>query len=245
MEVVPWAATVLVVVISQISASRRRWSSVVTLGYLAYASFEVVRVIPFFAIATAFFSAKPLEALSARWRWMRWEPKAPSDTAAALALAPTLLLSAMLLTNAAPRARCISISGAWVPDPLIGAALQSARPAGTLVTSFGWGQYGIWHLGPQLRVSLDGRRETVYSDERMERLWEIEAGERKSLPLLASLRPDYVWLPTREETDGVRSWLVDHGYRLDLSTGKSWLVSRQELPPVQPSPAPASSCFPG
>lgn len=33
-----------------------------------------------------------------------------------------------------------------------------------LVTPYNWGEYVIWHLGPEIRVSMDGRRETVYSD---------------------------------------------------------------------------------
>jgi hypothetical protein len=33
-----------------------------------------------------------------------------------------------------------------------------------LAVHFGWGEYVIWHLGPRVQVSIDGRRETVYSD---------------------------------------------------------------------------------
>ena len=29
---------------------------------------------------------------------------------------------------------------------------------------FDWGQYAIWHLGPRIKVSYDGRRETVYPE---------------------------------------------------------------------------------
>ena len=29
---------------------------------------------------------------------------------------------------------------------------------------FDWGEYVLWHLSPQIKVSIDGRRETVYSD---------------------------------------------------------------------------------
>jgi len=38
-------------------------------------------------------------------------------------------------------------------------------PVGNLATDFDWGEYVLWHLGPQVKVSVDGRRETVYSDE--------------------------------------------------------------------------------
>lgn len=33
-----------------------------------------------------------------------------------------------------------------------------------LAVHFSWGEYAIWHLGPRVQVSMDGRRETVYPD---------------------------------------------------------------------------------
>jgi hypothetical protein len=35
-----------------------------------------------------------------------------------------------------------------------------------MAVPFDWGEYVIWHLGPDLKVSIDGRRETVYPDDR-------------------------------------------------------------------------------
>jgi hypothetical protein len=36
---------------------------------------------------------------------------------------------------------------------------------GEMITFFDWGEYVIWHLAPGIRVSMDGRRETVYPNE--------------------------------------------------------------------------------
>ncbi|MEF3273314.1 MAG: hypothetical protein K6356_02785 [Chloroflexus sp.] len=36
---------------------------------------------------------------------------------------------------------------------------------GRLMCDFGWGQYLLWHLGPEVQIGMDGRRETVYSPE--------------------------------------------------------------------------------
>ena len=44
------------------------------------------------------------------------------------------------------------------------AALKAAGVSGNMATEFNWGEYVLWHLGPEVRVSVDGRRETVYSD---------------------------------------------------------------------------------
>ena len=45
------------------------------------------------------------------------------------------------------------------------ALLKDSRAEGNMICYFDWGQYALWHLGPQIKVSMDGRRETVYSDE--------------------------------------------------------------------------------
>jgi hypothetical protein len=36
--------------------------------------------------------------------------------------------------------------------------------SGNILTEFAWGEYLIWNLGPQMKVGLDGRYETVYQD---------------------------------------------------------------------------------
>jgi hypothetical protein len=45
------------------------------------------------------------------------------------------------------------------------ALLKHSGISGNLAVHFTWGEYAIWHLGPRIKVSVDGRRETVYSDE--------------------------------------------------------------------------------
>ena len=43
-----------------------------------------------------------------------------------------------------------------------------------MTVDFDWGEYVIWHLGPQVRVSVDGRRETVYAPPEAERFATLE-----------------------------------------------------------------------
>jgi hypothetical protein len=43
--------------------------------------------------------------------------------------------------------------------------LRESGVSGNLAVHFDWGEYAIWHLAPALKVSLDGRRETVYDEE--------------------------------------------------------------------------------
>jgi len=112
-----------------------------------------------------------------------------------------------------------------------------------MVTWFDWGEYAIWHLGPQLRVSLDGRRETVYSDAVLKGHDELDAGTREGLAYLQDLQPDYVWLPAM--LTSVSEWLAGHGYRIDVQTPRSFVAVRENLPVVHASDAPLPACFPG
>jgi len=44
------------------------------------------------------------------------------------------------------------------------ALLKRSGIQGNMAVFFNWGEYALWHLAPEIRVSIDGRRETVYSD---------------------------------------------------------------------------------
>jgi len=138
---------------------------------------------------------------------------------------------------------CIPIFGAWVPDRASAQVLQRAEP-GRLVTLFDWGEYALWHFGPRLRVSIDGRRETVYSDARLAEADAIVAGSAAGLATLEAWRPEYVWLPARSAA--TRRWLVAHGYRIDADTSSAFVAVRGDLPVLGGSGEPVQpACFPG
>lgn len=44
------------------------------------------------------------------------------------------------------------------------ALLRESGVSGNMAVHFDWGEYVLWHLGPSVKVSVDGRRETVYAD---------------------------------------------------------------------------------
>jgi hypothetical protein len=55
------------------------------------------------------------------------------------------------------------------PDPYFPinavSLLNQSKVTGNLAIPFNWGEYAIWHLEPEVKVSMDGRRETVYPDD--------------------------------------------------------------------------------
>jgi hypothetical protein len=207
---------------------------------LAVASFRVERLNGFYVVAVlVLFSSTAV----AQW------PAVPfaftpisrrTATSLVFLLVAACLVSAVVTVNAAA---CIPIAGDWTPDRLAGRALIDGRVNGRMVTWFDWGEYAIWHLSPAVRVSLDGRRETVYSDDVLRNHAEMNAGTREGLAYLQRLDPDYVWLPAELTT--VSDWLVGHGYRIDLRTARSFVAVRRTLPVVKTSDAPLTSCFPG
>jgi len=239
----PWLLTLAGGVCLELIQPRKSLLRMLTLGFLAYASFRVVRLIPFFALTSAIYLAPALKAAFER-RKAALTLVAPSKRAAALALIPSLVLASVSIPEIVKTLPCIPITGDWAPDRRTAMALQKAGPQGRMVTAFGWGHYSIFHFGPELRVSLDGRRETIYSPQWMEDLWEMEAGYARSRPLYARLRPEYVWLP-KEDTAIVRSWLVANGYRIDVESDRAWIAVRSDLPVIAPSEVDAAACFPG
>jgi hypothetical protein len=112
------------------------------------------------------------------------------------------------------------------------------------VTFFDWGEYALWHLGPRLKISMDGRRETIYSDRMLAIHHAIYDNTDEGSVWLTAQRPEYVWLKTKHR--GRRDWLATHGYRIDWESDKSWVAVRSDLPRVSGAKTITSSgCFPG
>lgn len=55
--------------------------------------------------------------------------------------------------------------------------LESIDRPLNLAVHFTWGEYVIWHVGPLVQVSMDGRRETVYPNAVYEAYLEFQRGE--------------------------------------------------------------------
>lgn len=70
--------------------------------------------------------------------------------------------------------------------------LRESGFRGRLMCDFGWGQYLIWHLGPQVRVGMDGRRETVYPPDIYEEYVDFHFGVGNWDAILRRQQPDAV-----------------------------------------------------
>ena len=106
--------------------------------------------------------------------WNRWSSETnprlqkKNETLAQSCLAGVAVTGAFIfLYLSFPYTKCIQI------DPVRGisfpvravSVLEKSGTQGNLAIAFDWGEYAIWHLSPRFKVSLDGRRETTYSNE--------------------------------------------------------------------------------
>jgi hypothetical protein len=237
-DAVPWFVAVGVIVWSFTRRSSR-WSAMLALLLLAYSSARVVRLVPLFAACTAVLLAP---VFAERWPVKPRKPKqsAPrSDVLVASAIVVACVAGAGWMARSS--LSCIREDPAHAPDRAAVRLLDSA-PAGRLVTFFDWGEYALWHLGPAIRVSMDGRRETVYSDAALDAHRQILEGTSAGFALLQRWRPEYIWLPS--SSAATRQWAAQHGYRLAYESSNSFVAVRADLPPLTPAPDSRSSCFP-
>lgn len=96
------------------------------------------------------------------WKRSKTEFRLKSLISAIPFIAGLLILIAILPRNLSQ----ITIPSAVHPFPFqVKELLKNSDVEGNLVVIFNWGEYIIWHLGPEVKVSMDGRRETVYSED--------------------------------------------------------------------------------
>jgi hypothetical protein len=124
-----------------------------------------------------------------------------------------LAASLLLLGHSLPRLGCIRIEPYYFAFPARAVTLlKRSGVSGNIAVPFDWGEYVLWHLGRGVKVSIDGRRETVYSDESYQQSRDFERGTAAWDALLKTGPPtDFVLAPIGSptanllrETDG---WL--------------------------------------
>jgi hypothetical protein len=212
-----------------------RMQTVAILAVFAFASFHVNRLVPLFILMSITLLLPYVQ--QQRFASPTW-PKGRTLVDMAFACV------AVLFVAWPASAGCIPVSSTWLPDVDAARALEAAHPKGRMVTWFDWGEYAIWHFGPAAQVSLDGRRETVYSEAARDRQVAIAFGQDAGLEELARSTPEYVWLPLAH-SERTRKWLGSHNYRIDVETKRSFVAVRNDLPKIHAVPGIGSACFPG
>ena len=157
---------------------------------LSVGSFRVIRLVGFYALAVAFLIVPSVRVRTAD----------DEDTAvipARLWAQHALVSAALVVVAVALFGRTLVMDAEWLPEREATVFVKTHAITGRMLTWFDYGEFAIWHFSPALRVSMDGRRETVYSEEVRDRHFRIYTNAPDALDEVARLDPDYVWLPAR------------------------------------------------
>ena len=202
---------------------RRNPVLVMILIGLAMAPLVAVRHLPLFALAVIVLAGPHLAAA-----WDRWLPDESGRAPLAMSLLP-LGGAVLCIVMAIPNFRCIHLEP-WnftFPVRAVGLLKQSGVE-GNLATMFNWGEYAIWHLGPRIKVSIDGRRETVYSDEIRRMALNFQHGRAQWDAVLREPATDMALV--QAETPAENLLRLDPGWVLVYHDQLSRLFARTESP---------------
>jgi hypothetical protein len=165
------------------------WTRVVLVALFGFAALRVSRLDAFFALATVFLLGPYLSRAG--------------ESVTRLAI-PATWISAWRLTLVTMLVVIVAV-GVWQlprinvgpgsPEPDAAHFIRDQRLEGRMLTWFDWGEYAIWHLSPRIRVSIDGRRETVYTNDVVSRHLAFYAGMPGSEDYADLIGADYIWLP--------------------------------------------------
>lgn len=234
--------------------ARRRTdlSEITVVAMLAVAAFRVNRILAFFTLSTVMLLAPQLSLMLERRRGSG-ASRSASRLAAATALAVALALLAGGVVASARNLSCIRMESSMFPEEDLSAVVERSGIRGRMLVWFDWGEYAIWYFSPGVKVSMDGRRETVYSSRMLDdhlRFYYLPASRPE---ILRQLNPDYIWLPrTLDVHDLVaEGWKPLYAGSRSVLLGKSGpggpeasLASARAQEPLASAAAPMR-CFPG
>jgi hypothetical protein len=236
---IPWTVTSIAAVASAARAGRASTGMAAAAALLALASLRVGRVVPFYSLVVT-LGLVPL-ALDAR------TSLAPRRTLVRARIAVVAIGAAIALAVEGARggpSACLTPAPPFSLDAAAARFIAHHQLEGRLVVWFDWGQYVIWHHGPRLRVSMDGRRETVFSQAFRDRHEAFNRGEDSGAAFLAQLGPHYLWLPDAlPVTTRLPSWGFTPIFR--GADSAVWARSDDTRRYSTPTALPGRSCFPG
>lgn len=241
-----WCAFAAATVAAGVQAIKRRaydLRAFAVVLMLALMSFRVNRLLAFFAIAVVMLVGPYLSALVERSPEVAAAPRPMPKMAMAAVLSMAIALAAGGLTVSARNAGCVRMDLPIFPDAGMAAAIAERQLRGRMLTWFDWGEYAIWHFAPAVAVSIDGRRETVYSDAVIAEHLRFYFDPERRGAILDALNPDYIWLPSNLEVTGR---LQSDGWKPIVSGPTSVLLARNgDRPLTGDVEGQSARCFPG
>jgi hypothetical protein len=194
---------------------------------LAFGMWRIGRVDAFLQIAIGLlFAPVFVEWFGRIERALRARPRLGTPSPVHGMVCATIVVTTTAIV--APRIAYVHIEGPWIPDAEAVRFLRVDSPNAKLLTWFDWGEYAIWHLAPAgIRVSMDGRRETVYSDRVLRDHWSFYRNEENAWTYPDAIGADRVWLPKRLP---IVQTLREHGWHATFESDLSIVLSRESAP---------------
>ena len=238
-----WLAPAALTLVTWRRCGRAAAAAVLPVASLGILALRVARLEGFFTLASVMLLGPCLAGLGPRRL-----PLSRRPTGAETAVVGALCVAGFVATAFAvtPQLGCVIIDapgfpGVRAPEVESVTFLRNNQLRGRLLTWFDYGQIAIWHLSPAVKVSYDGRRETVYS-RAVQGAHNRFYSSSDDAAYARTLGADYVWLPRRLpvvealEKDGwVRVFLGPESVVLAKEAGKY----------VTPAPWTGQRCFPG
>jgi len=239
-----WGLFALVIVAALRRTTRPRNPATVIIpivwGLLA---FRVNRLDAFFALSVIGLLAEPVASFFRR-RSSERDPLPRVWRAGGVAAALAVMLAVPMSRRAFT---CIGFYTPRWPEPQVIEFMHNRQLSGRMVTDFNWGEYGIWHMPRSVKISMDGRRETVYTDRTVTGHLRFYTGTDEGLEYLQELDADYIWLP---RWFPVLPLLEERGWIPIFEGPRSTVLARPGAaadanPPAIVTEEPPARCFPG
>jgi hypothetical protein len=155
---------------------------------LGLAAMKVSRLDAFFCLGAVFLLA-PVFPESAP------EPLPAAARSRVMPALAALSITAVAIVGAR-QLRRIDVRPELMPEPASVEFVIQHRLNGRFLTWFDWGEFAIWHLAAHdVRVSMDGRRETVYSDRVVNDHLRFYYAVIDPAGYAQQIQADYAWLP--------------------------------------------------
>ena len=218
--------------------------SVAVILMLAVGSLQVSRLLAFYTLAVVILLGADLASAVGAWRAAR--PDTREVPPGRLARTIAALIAAVLIGGGAVASArnlgCVRMEPDWLPEPQVVELAREKQLRGRLAIWFDWGEYAMWYFGPSLPVSIDGRRETIFSQQVVDRHLQFYYRPSTREAFLSDFRPDYIWLP--HDLPVVPRLLADGWVPLYSGPRSVFLTRHGEGTAVDRTPA-VGRCFPG
>lgn len=148
------------------STKSKSLPTIVSYVVIAIQPLDAVRHLPLFGVAFAVLSARHVFSAWQRLASDEGEETNPLHRKNLVMTGLCVVCGAVLTVVTWPNLSRIHLDPSQFEYPTRAVAyLKEKEFRGNTAMLFEWGEYVIWHLSPEILVSYDGRRETVYSEK--------------------------------------------------------------------------------